>query len=278
MALRKELDEGGLDAGAATIQWHLGRRGTKPVPVGGHHLADPGAARLRGARSLRSDPVTSFRRFEASAPQRAVAGRCHQVDHRHRPRWRSSTSSTTTPGSSPGAGRSRWPPRRTPGRPSAPPWRPGDCPPGHLSDNGLNFSGRLRGFEVAFEANLRAVGVRPITSRPFHPQTCGKIERFHQTLKRRLRRLADGRRPGRAAGPARCLRRLLQRRAARIGASAGSTPLERWKATPAAVCHRRRPARARQGGQSRRRRHGAIAGPALDHPCRCRPTPDTAPG
>src|SRR5207302_11323814 len=59
-------------------------------------------------------------------------------------------------------------------------------PSGHLSDNGLNFSGRLRGIEVDFEVNLRAAGVRAITSRPYHPQTCGKVERFHQTLKRCL--------------------------------------------------------------------------------------------
>jgi hypothetical protein len=56
-----------------------------------------------------------------------------------------------------------------------------------LSDNGLSFSGRLRGFQVTFEENLRAQGIRPITSRPFHPQTCGKVERFQQTLKKRLR-------------------------------------------------------------------------------------------
>lgn len=55
-----------------------------------------------------------------------------------------------------------------------------------LSDNGLSFSGKLRGFEVAFEANLRDAGVRPVTSRPYHPQTCGKVERFQQTLKRWL--------------------------------------------------------------------------------------------
>lgn len=61
-------------------------------------------------------------------------------------------------------------------------------PAGVLSDNGLCFSGKLRGFEVQFEANLRDAGVRPITGRPFHPQTTGKVERFQQTLKKRLRR------------------------------------------------------------------------------------------
>lgn len=61
-------------------------------------------------------------------------------------------------------------------------------PLGQLSDNGLNFSGRLRGFEVRFEIELRAIGVVPKTSRPYHPQTCGKVERFQQTLKKWLRR------------------------------------------------------------------------------------------
>src|SRR4029077_14180094 len=56
------------------------------------------------------------------------------------------------------------------------------------SANGLTFSGRLHGFEVFFEKELRACGVAPITSRPYHPQTCGKVERFQQTLKKWLRR------------------------------------------------------------------------------------------
>jgi transposase InsO family protein len=56
-----------------------------------------------------------------------------------------------------------------------------------LSDNGLMYTGRFRGYEAAFEINLRALGVRPINSAPYHPQTCGKIERFWQTLKKWLR-------------------------------------------------------------------------------------------
>lgn len=56
-----------------------------------------------------------------------------------------------------------------------------------LSDNGLVYSGRRCGFEVATERNLRALGVQTITSTPGHPQTCGKIERSWQTLKRWLR-------------------------------------------------------------------------------------------
>jgi transposase InsO family protein len=56
-----------------------------------------------------------------------------------------------------------------------------------LTDNGIVYTGRLRGYESAFEENLRALGTQTINSRPFHPQTCGKIERFWQTLKKWLR-------------------------------------------------------------------------------------------
>ena len=61
--------------------------------------------------------------------------------------------------------------------------------PAHvMSDNGACFTGRFfSGGEAAFERDLRALGVRHIRSTPGHPQTCGKIERFHQTLKRWLR-------------------------------------------------------------------------------------------
>jgi transposase InsO family protein len=56
-----------------------------------------------------------------------------------------------------------------------------------LADNGMVYTGRLHAFEAAFETNLRALGTRTINSTPAHPQTCGKIERFWQTLKKWLR-------------------------------------------------------------------------------------------
>jgi transposase InsO family protein len=58
-----------------------------------------------------------------------------------------------------------------------------------LTDNGLCYSAARRAGhqEAAFEANLRVLGVHTITSSPYHPQTCGKIERFWQTLKKWLR-------------------------------------------------------------------------------------------
>jgi transposase InsO family protein len=52
-----------------------------------------------------------------------------------------------------------------------------------LSDNGLCFTGRLHGVEVMFEHSLGDLGVELITSGPYHPQTLGKLERFHRTLK-----------------------------------------------------------------------------------------------
>jgi transposase InsO family protein len=56
-----------------------------------------------------------------------------------------------------------------------------------LTDNGLCYSAARRGkSSTAFETNLRALGCQPITSTPYHPQTCGKIERFWQTLKKWL--------------------------------------------------------------------------------------------
>lgn len=52
-----------------------------------------------------------------------------------------------------------------------------------LSDNHLSFTGRLYGHEVAFERKLAEVGVELINAAPAHPQTLGKLERFHRTLK-----------------------------------------------------------------------------------------------
>lgn len=51
-----------------------------------------------------------------------------------------------------------------------------------LSDNGSQFAGAHRGLST-FERFLIDLDILPIHGRPIHPQTQGKIERFHRTFK-----------------------------------------------------------------------------------------------
>lgn len=232
VALRKELDEGGLDAGASTIQWHLGRRGVRAVPS----VATIWRILVRRGFVIpepRKRPKSSWRRFEAAAPNELWQADATKwtigigqveilsfLDDHSRLITASRAVMTATTDNT---WETFWAAVAAWGLPS-----------GQLSDNGLNFSGRLRGFEVDFEINLRAAGVRPITSKPFHPQTCGKIERFHQTLKKWLRKqplardlaelqtqldvfiaIYNHERPHRGIGRA--------------------VPFERWSATPKAI-------------------------------------------
>ena len=55
-----------------------------------------------------------------------------------------------------------------------------------LSDNGAVFTAAPRNGRCAIESELLALGIIFKHSRPYHPQTCGKVERFHQTLKKHL--------------------------------------------------------------------------------------------
>jgi transposase InsO family protein len=53
-----------------------------------------------------------------------------------------------------------------------------------LADNGSAFTCRTRSASVSrFTRVMTAAGARLIHSSPYHPQTCGKIERHHRTFK-----------------------------------------------------------------------------------------------
>ncbi|HET6738296.1 MAG TPA: IS481 family transposase [Kribbella sp.] len=55
-----------------------------------------------------------------------------------------------------------------------------------LSDNGIALNPSRRGLLGQFVVHLMALGVEPITGKPYKPTTQGKNERFHQTLFRYL--------------------------------------------------------------------------------------------
>ncbi len=54
-----------------------------------------------------------------------------------------------------------------------------------LSDNGAQFAGPHKGLSF-FERFLMDLDILPIHGRPLHPQTQGKIERFHRSLKQEV--------------------------------------------------------------------------------------------
>ena len=133
-------------------------------------------------------PRSSWRSSAPSSPTNAGRPTSPTGGWPTAPRSRSSTFSTTTPGSP-------WP--ATPGGSSP---APTSChlpdafgrwgiPASVLTDNGAVFTGlHRRGGRVALEVELGRRGVRFGHSRPYHPQTCGKVERFHQTQKKWLPR------------------------------------------------------------------------------------------
>jgi len=62
-------------------------------------------------------------------------------------------------------------------------------PASTLTDNGMVFTTRFaggKGGRNQLEAELRRLHVTQINSTPNHPTTCGKVERFDQTLKKSL--------------------------------------------------------------------------------------------
>lgn len=197
LLLRKQLAEAGLDAGADTIGWHLSH----------HHGVTLSRATinriLTRAGALRPDPSkrprSSYVRFAAEQPNE-----CWQADVTH---YR-----LTRGEGSPGAeaeilswldDHARYALSVTAHHRVSGPvvlrtfqqtCSTHGVPASTLTDNGMVFTTRLaggKGGRNAFEHELRRLGVTQKNSRPNHPTTCGKVERFQQTLKNWLRAQPD---------------------------------------------------------------------------------------
>jgi transposase InsO family protein len=181
VALRKELADLGLDAGALTIHYHLSLRHEQVPSVSTIWRV----LRRRGfvIPQPHKRPRSSWIRFEATLPNE-----CWQSDVTH---WRLEEGTgveivnflddhsrlavaarvlrqATAPAvlevfQQAGA---RW------GYPAA-----------LLTDNGCVYTTWHRGGPNVMQTELLAMGIDYRHSRPYHPQTCGKVERFHQTLK-----------------------------------------------------------------------------------------------
>jgi transposase InsO family protein len=187
VAVRAELVAKGLDAGPDTIVWHLVH----------HH--DTVVSRATVARTLtrqglvtpdpKKRPKSSYLRFEADQPNetwqsdfthyRLAGGQDVEMlswldDHS-----RFAVSVTAH--------------HRVTGPIVLATFRTAvaqhGCPASTLTDNGMVFTTRLaggKGGRNGFEHELRSLGVVQKNSRPNHPTTCGKVERFQQTMKKWL--------------------------------------------------------------------------------------------
>lgn len=185
--LRKELDDAGHDSGAATIAFHLERRL-------GHSPAVSTIWRVLARRGFvtpqpHKRPKSSFVRFCADQPNErwqldvthwALAGGSdvailNIVDDHSRVVVASAARRSFKAADVVACF------RRAVARYG--------LPAQLLSDNAAVFTGIPRGGgRVALELEAAAFGIGFRHSRPYHPRTCGKVERFHQSLKRWLAR------------------------------------------------------------------------------------------
>jgi transposase InsO family protein len=181
VALRKELLELGVDAGAQTIAYHLGRRRDHVPSVSTIWRV----LRRRGFVSPQPHkrPRSSWIRFEAQLPNECWQSDvthwelangtevdiCNFVDDHSRVCVASRVVAVATAAEALAAfheGAARW------GFPAA-----------LLTDNGCVYTTWHRGGPNLMQSELLGLGIDYRHSRPYHPQTCGKVERFHQTLK-----------------------------------------------------------------------------------------------
>jgi transposase InsO family protein len=182
--LRKRLADDGLDAGAQTIHFHLSQSLDSPPSVSTIWRI----LKRRGfvTPQPHKRPKSSFVRFEASLPNETwQSDMTHWalgdgtkveivnfIDDYSRVCVASRIFEATT---APDVVATfyqaveRW-----------------GFPASVLTDNGCIYTAWHRGGSCAMESEMLALGIVYKHSRPYHPETCGKVERFHQSLKRFL--------------------------------------------------------------------------------------------
>jgi len=187
LKLRKQLSESGLDAGADTIGWHLSHRHKTTLSRATIHriLTRAGAVVPEPAKR----PKSSYIRFTAEQPNetwqsdfthyRLTTGADTEIitwldDHSRLALHVSAHARITGPIV------------LTTFRQTA---HLHGYPASTLTDNGMVYTTRFaggRGGRNHLEHELRRLGITQKNSRPNHPTTCGKVERFQQTMKKWL--------------------------------------------------------------------------------------------
>jgi transposase InsO family protein len=183
---RKRLEEDGLDNGAETIHFHMSTPGRQVPSV-------PTIHRVLVARGYvtpepHKRPKSSWIRFEAEFPNECWQGDVTHVEvaggavfevlnivDDHSRLCVASRAFVTVRG--PDVVRTLHHGAALWGYPSR-----------LLTDNGRIFASPMGDRLGAMELELMSLGIATRHSRPYHPQTCGKVERFHQTLKKYLAR------------------------------------------------------------------------------------------
>lgn len=186
ISLRKHLGELGLDAGATTIAYHLRSNGlTPPARATIHRIL---VRRGFVTPQPQKRPRASWQRFEAQLPNE-----CWQTDMTH---WHLDhgvhceiinyiddysravlASVAVTVATATDVVRVFFDATTTYGLPQS-----------VLSDNGAIYTAAYRGAATGLEIELAALGITFKHGKPYHPQTQGKVERYHRTLKAYLRR------------------------------------------------------------------------------------------
>ena len=184
IGLRGELVASGLDAGSVTIAWHLEQ---ESLPVPSHATIH----RILTRAGLvtpepRKRPRSSYLRFEAAQPNETWQSdfthwRLHDGTDIEILNWLDDHSryllscTAHTPVTGDDVVITFLATTEQHGIPAS-----------TLTDNGRVYTARFGGGRNAFEHLLPVLGVKQKNGGPSHPQTQGKIERFHQTLKRWL--------------------------------------------------------------------------------------------